>query len=97
LAIRAVRRETGADKSGKSRILVDVIAPEHVAVDLFAEGPNPDWALPLPEPVTGAPAGMRRFAFALDGIPPGGKAEGATLRLTATAGGHAIEVTSRLD
>ena len=94
LAIRAVRRETGA---GKSRILVDVIAPEHVAVDLFAEGPNPDWALPLPEPVTGAPAGTRRFAFALDGIPPGGKTEGATLRLTATAGGHAIEVTTHLD
>ena len=35
-----------------------------------------DWALPLPEPVAGAPAGLQRFAFELDGLPPGAKPEG---------------------
>jgi hypothetical protein len=64
---------------------------------LFAEGPTPDWALPLPEPVAGAPAGQQRFSFALDGLPPAGQAEGATLTLTAVAGGEAIESRYHLD
>jgi DsbC/DsbD-like thiol-disulfide interchange protein len=94
LAVRAVRR----DNSGAApRVIVDVTAPEQATVDLFAEGPAPDWALPLPAPVAGAPAGQRRFAFALDGLPPGGKADGAVLTLTAIAGGSAIEVKARLD
>ena len=35
-------------------------------------------------------AGLQRFAFELDGLPPGEKPDGATLRLTAVAGrqGH---------
>ena len=64
---------------------------------LFAEGPTAQWALPLPEPVAGAPAGLQRFAFELDGLPPGEKADGATLRLTAVSGDKAIEVAFRLD
>jgi DsbC/DsbD-like thiol-disulfide interchange protein len=93
-AIRSVRRDTSGDRP---RVLVDVMAPEHFAVDLFAEGPTPQWALPLPTPTSGAPAGVRRFAFDLDGLPPGAKADGATLTLTAVAGGSAIEVNARLD
>ena len=93
-AIRSVRRVTDA---GKPRVIVDVMAPEHFAVDLFAEGPTPEWALPLPMPVPGAPAGDRRFAFALDGLPPGASADGAMLTLTATAGSEAIEAKARLD
>lgn len=91
LAVRAIKRQSGA------QILVDVMAPEHVMLDLFVEGPTPDWALPLPEPTAGAPAGERRFAFALDGLPPGAKADGAVLTLTAVAGGSAIEVKAPLD
>jgi hypothetical protein len=64
---------------------------------LFAEGPTAQWALPLPEPVAGAPAGLQRFAFVLDGLPPGEKASGATLRLTAVSGEKAVEVAFRLD
>jgi DsbC/DsbD-like thiol-disulfide interchange protein len=94
-SIRGVKQDTGAD--GKPRVVVDVMAPVHFTVDLFAEGPSAEWALPLPEPVPGAPAGSRRFAFALDGLPPGGSAAGAVLKLTATAGTKAIEVTTRLD
>ena len=88
LSIRAVTRE------GK-RVLVDVAAPG--SVELFAEGPTPEWALPVPVAVAGAPAGQQRFAFALDGLPSGASATGAELRLTAVAGALAIEVPYRLD
>jgi hypothetical protein len=47
--------------------------------------------------VAGAPAGLRRFAFELDGAPPGAKYDGAAITLTAVAGEHAIEVTTHLD
>ena len=86
-AIHAVKRQ------GKS-ILVDVAAPPGVA--LFAEGPAPDWALPVPVAVDGAPAGQQRFAFELDGLPPDARPDGATLKLTAVAGEQAIEVSARL-
>ena len=94
LSIRAVHREAGA---GKPRIVVDVAAPDGAAVALFAEGPTAEWALPLPEPIAGAPAGLQRFVFALDGLPSGAKPPGAVLRLTAVAGEKAIEAVFRLD
>ena len=92
LAIKAVRREPGA---ARPRVLVDVVAAG--AVDLFAEGPTPQWALPLPMKVDGAPAGQQRFAFELDGLPPGASDRGALLTLTATTADHAVEVAIRLD
>jgi DsbC/DsbD-like thiol-disulfide interchange protein len=92
-AIRAVRRENGS----KPKLVVDVAAPAGSAPVLFAEGPTAQWALPLPEPVAGAPAGQQRFAFVVDGLPPGESGKGATLRLTAVAGGKAIEAGYRLD
>jgi DsbC/DsbD-like thiol-disulfide interchange protein len=99
LAIRAAHRETGDGKAkdAKPKIVVDVAAPAGVAPLLFAEGPDAKWALPLPEPVAGAPAGLQRFAFELDGLPPGESGAGATLRLTAVAGEQAIEAVFRLD
>lgn len=93
VAIRTFTREAG----DKPRIVVDVAAPAGAAVDLFAEGPAPDWALPLPQPDKAAPAGVYRFAFELDGLPPGASAAGATLRFTAKAGDAAIETLGRLD
>ena len=92
LAVEAVTREAHGEKP---RIVVDVRAPDAAKLDLFAEGPAPDWALPLPRPIAGAPAGLQRFAFELDGLPPGAIEEGATLRLTAVAGDEAIEVLAR--
>jgi DsbC/DsbD-like thiol-disulfide interchange protein len=93
-SIQVVKREAG---SGKPRIVVDVMAPADASVELFAEGPTPDWALPLPEPVAGAPKGLHRFSFELDGLPSGAKLEGAVLRLTAIAGERAAEAVFRLD
>lgn len=90
LSVRAVKREG-------SRVVVDVAYPAGAPVDLFAEGPTPDWALPVPAPVAGAPSGEQRFAFELDGLPANTKPDGATLRLTAVAGERAIEVSYRLD
>jgi DsbC/DsbD-like thiol-disulfide interchange protein len=94
LAVRAVRRERGGDRP---RVTVDVAAPASGPVDLFAEGPTPDWALPVPELVAGAPAGLRRFAFVLDGLPPGASADGAVLTLTLVSGTGAVEVSTHLD
>jgi DsbC/DsbD-like thiol-disulfide interchange protein len=89
-AVRAVTRE------GK-RIVVDVARPDGATVELFAEGPTADWALPVPEPVAGPPAGQQRFAFDIDGLPPGAKPDGAEIRLTAVSPDRAIEVPYRLD
>jgi DsbC/DsbD-like thiol-disulfide interchange protein len=93
LSIRTVRRELG---STPSRIVVDVTAPDTSSVDLFAEGPTPDWALPLPKLIA-AENGLRRFAFDLAGLPPGAKPKGSQLIFTAVAGDEAIEVLARLD
>jgi hypothetical protein len=90
LSIRAARRDGG-------KVLVDVAAAGDATVELFAEGPTPDWALPVPVRVADAAPGVQRFSFDLDGLPPNTKPDGATLLLTAVAGGAAIEVPFRLD
>ncbi len=93
LSIRSVRREPGT--GNKQRTVVDVAGP--AGVDLFVEGPNQQWALPVPTPVTGAPPGLRRFVFELDGAPTGESYQGAQLTLTAVAPGRSVEVSTRLD
>lgn len=90
LSVRGVKRDA-------SRVAVDIAYSAGASVDLFAEGPTPQWALPVPSPVAGAPDGQQRFIFDLDGLPPNTKASGATLVLTAVTGEHAIEVPFRLD
>lgn len=94
LSIRAVTQERGGPQP---RIVVEVAAPPGEKVELFAEGPGADWALPVPEPAGQGPGGTQRFAFALDGAPPGVDPKGATLLFTAVAGDRAIEVRFRLD
>src|SRR5262245_18866831 len=94
LAVKSVSREQAGPRP---RVIVDVAAPATTLVDLFAEGPTPDWALPVPVAVAGAPAGLQRFAFELDGAPPGATYDGARIALTAVGGDSAIEVTARLD
>jgi DsbC/DsbD-like thiol-disulfide interchange protein len=96
LFIRSVRREEG---HGHERIVVEIDALERTPVDLFAEGPDPGWALPLPEPIDAGPgdaSGPRRFTFDLDGLPAGAAVDGSTLTLTAVSPGEAIEVSAPL-
>ena len=93
LAILGIHRQPG---DAHERVLVDVAAPEGAPVDLFVEGPTPDWSLPLPQ--QGAADGaVRHFEFELEGLPPGAKIEGAALTLTAVSRDDAIEVTTHLD
>jgi DsbC/DsbD-like thiol-disulfide interchange protein len=97
LAVCSVHREI---KDGQQRVVIEVAAPQSAPVQLFAEGPTPDWALPLPEPdysPAGGPTSLRRFSFALDGLPPGAQAAGAMLTLTAVSPTDAVEVKARLD
>jgi DsbC/DsbD-like thiol-disulfide interchange protein len=91
VTIRDVRRE------GAKLVLVDVSAPETKDVHLFVEGPTPDWALPIPKLVENSPPGVKRFAFELDGLPPGAKADGAALKLTLVGGERAYEFNVNLN
>lgn len=91
VTIRDVRRE------GDRGVLVDVSAPESKDVQLFVEGPTPDWALPIPKLLENSPPGVKRFAFELDGLPPGAKADGAALKLTLVGGERAYEFNVNLN
>jgi DsbC/DsbD-like thiol-disulfide interchange protein len=67
-------------------------------VDVFVEGPSPEWALPVPQPAQGAPAGRRHFGFELDGLPPGVDPKGRyELTFTVVEDGRAVEITTHLD
>ncbi|HZP77452.1 MAG TPA: protein-disulfide reductase DsbD domain-containing protein [Pseudolabrys sp.] len=96
LAIRALRRVNNA---AKPLVMVEVAAPAGAKVELFAEGPTPEWALPVPAPAPGGPEGTQQFSFELDGLPPGANpaSKDLTLTLTAVAGKDAIEVPAHLD
>jgi DsbC/DsbD-like thiol-disulfide interchange protein len=94
LVVRSVHRVPGGEHE---RVDVEVAAPPGAPVDLFVEGPTPDWALPLPEPSGSGEAGTRHFTFQLEGMPPGAHAEGAMLTFTAVSGDNAIEVATHLD
>ncbi|MBI5321541.1 protein-disulfide reductase DsbD domain-containing protein [Bradyrhizobium sp.] len=91
VTIRDVRRD------GDKNVLVDVSAPENKDVSLFVEGPTPDWALPIPKLLENSPPGVKRFAFELDGLPPGAKPDGAALKLTLTGGDRAYEFNVNLN
>jgi DsbC/DsbD-like thiol-disulfide interchange protein len=82
----------------KPLVFVDLAAPDGKSVDVFVEGPTPEWALPIPKPAQGAPAGRRHFGFDLDGLPPGVDPKGQfELTFTVVEDGRAIEVKTHLD
>ena len=91
LTIRDVKRD------GKSTVLVDVVNPDAREVNLFVEGPTPDWGLPVPKLLEHSPPGVKRFAFELDGMPPGVSADGAALKLTLVGGDRSYEFNINLD
>jgi DsbC/DsbD-like thiol-disulfide interchange protein len=91
LTIRDVKRD------GKSSVLVDVVTPDTRQINLFVEGPTPDWALPVPTPLEKGPPGVKRFSFELDGLPPGADPSGAALKLTLVGGDRAYEFNINLE
>jgi DsbC/DsbD-like thiol-disulfide interchange protein len=91
MTIRDIRRE------GDKNVLVDVSAPEAKEISLFVEGPTPDWALPIPKLLEHGPPGVKRFAFELEGLPPGAKPDGAALKLTLVGGERAYEFNVNLN
>src|SRR3954447_26072115 len=91
LTIRDVKRESN------NSVVVDVAAPDAKEVSLFVEGPTPDWALPVPKLLEHGPPGMKRFAFDLDGLPPGANPDGAALKLTLVGGERAYEFNVNLN
>jgi DsbC/DsbD-like thiol-disulfide interchange protein len=91
LTIRDVKRD------GKSTVLVDVVSPDSRDVSLFVEGPTPDWGLPVPKLLEHGPPGVKRFAFELDGVPPGVSPDGAALKLTLVSGDRSYEFNTNLE
>src|SRR5450432_2539425 len=91
LTIRDVKRD------GKSSVLIDVLTPDTREINLFVEGPTPDWALPVPTPLEQSPPGVKRFSFELDGLPPGVDPAGAALKLTLVGGDRAYEFNINLE
>jgi DsbC/DsbD-like thiol-disulfide interchange protein len=91
LTIRDVKRE------GKSEVVVDVVTPDDRPLNLFVEGPTPDWGLPVPKLVDNSPPGVKRFSFQLDGVPPGVNPDGAALKLTLVGGDRSYEFNINLD
>lgn len=91
----SARRVTG---EAKPLVMLELATPDGAPAQVFAEGPTPDWALPIPVPAQGAPTGRQHFSFALDGLPAGVDPKGAfDLTFTVVTAAHAYEVTARLD
>ena len=91
LTIRDVRRD------GARNVMVDVVAPDNSNINLYVEGPTPDWSLPIPAPVERSPPGVKRFSFELDGLPPDAKPDGAALKFTLVGPEKSYEFNTNLE
>jgi DsbC/DsbD-like thiol-disulfide interchange protein len=82
----------------KPLVTVDLGAPAGRPIELFVEGPTPQWALPIPKRSQAAQAGRAQFSFELDGLPPGVDPKGQVdLTFTVLTGERAVEVKTHLD
>ena len=89
---------TRVNDAAKPLVAVDLKTPDAKPVVLLVEGPSPEWALPIPKPAQGAPAGRQHFGFELDGLPPGVSPKGQfELTFTLVSGDRAVEVKTHLD
>lgn len=94
LGLTAKRDNSGA----KPAVIVELGAPAGKPIELFVEGPTPQWALPIPKPVKSAPAGRAQFSFELDGLPPGADPKSQLdLTFTVVTGDRAVETKTHLD
>jgi DsbC/DsbD-like thiol-disulfide interchange protein len=82
----------------KPLIALDLAVPTGEMIQVFVEGPTPEWALPIPKPAPGAPAGHQYFGFELDGMPPGVDPKGPfELTFTIVRDSQPVEVKTHLD
>jgi DsbC/DsbD-like thiol-disulfide interchange protein len=94
LGLTAKRGNSGT----KPTVIVELGAPTGKPVELFVEGPTPQWALPIPKPLKSAPAGRAQFGFELDGLPPGVDPKSPLdLTFTVVTGDRAVETKTHLD
>lgn len=91
LTIRSINRE------GDKGVVVNVAAPPQSPADLFVEGPNAHWALPVPKLTQRQSDGTSRFTFDLDGVPPGETTSGAQLKFTLVGAGQSFEFHHKLN
>jgi DsbC/DsbD-like thiol-disulfide interchange protein len=97
-AVQAGLTARRVNSGPKPLVTVDLGVPTNQPVELFVEGPTPQWALPIPKPVQAAPASRAQFSFELDGLPPGVDPTGQLdLTFTVVTGERAIEVKTHLD
>ncbi len=87
----ATLETSGAERS--IRIFARVSDPQ--AADLFVEGPDDSWALPLPARSV-EPDGRAVFVLPVDGVPPGADITTTALRFTLTDAKGAVDVTAPL-
>ena len=93
-----LKAHIASDDKRKPLIFVELEAPTGKKVEMFVEGPTPEWALPIPRPAPGAPAGHQYFGFELDGVPPGVDPKGPfQLTFTIVRDGEPLEVKTHLD
>jgi hypothetical protein len=84
------------EHGNKPRAIIEIKAPAGSNPQLFAEGPDEQWALPLPEKL-GEEDGLTRFSLAFSGAPPGARPIPPKLILTLAAEGGAREVEIPLE
>lgn len=78
------------------RAIIDIATQNPAGLELFAEGPSADWALPVPKRTAVSEKGVR-FEFQLDGLPANARPEGALLKLTVVGADGAFEYNVRLN
>jgi DsbC/DsbD-like thiol-disulfide interchange protein len=79
------------------RVIIDIAAQNPAGLEVYAEGPTPDWALPVPKRVDIDEKDIVRFEFKLDGLPAKARPEGAQLKLTVVGADGAFEYNIRLN
>jgi DsbC/DsbD-like thiol-disulfide interchange protein len=79
------------------RVIIDIAAQNPAGLEVYAEGPTPDWALPVPKRVDTDEKDITRFEFKLDGLPAKARPEGAQLKLTVVGADGAFEYNIRLN
>lgn len=95
-AVLAVKLKNGKAMDAIPHVLVTVRTENPAEAELFAEGPDEEWTLALPEKIA-ADGNTATFSISLDGSRLGKAEIPPALRLTLVSGTLAVEVVAPLD